>query len=1134
MDIKSEILKCQKSVVYFLSNHCKLQHPSAGILPFNPFKYQIKALNDFDTHRYNIVRKCRQCFAEDTLINTDNGYIKIKDCKKGQKILSFDIHKNQFVQSEVLELHEMGVSNTMLVQSDDGREWRCTRDHLFLTDDGYIEAQNLSYKDRLISMSSDGSVEYLDIARIWIDSKQRKVYDLEVPIYDNYLTNGVVVHNCGISQISGAYALHQAMFFPYQTILIVSKKDDDSKGFLQRNIYFLFDNLPEWMQTLWEPTKRNEHEIVFPNGSSIKSLTSSPNVLRSHSASLNIIDEAAFIPNMDTVWAAGFSCVTGDTLISTDNGLLRIASLVNSAEKWQDIDIQVNTDEHEYRADKLYLSGSAPIKKITTNLGIKINVTPNHRLRVIDNNGEYVWKYGADLSVGDHLVTRLGKHPELQEINQELYFAGMMYCKSVVHDGYISTKFNSQLQTDEFVKLCDSFLGEGNYVINKRQLKIKMSCFQHVVDKYDIPIGVPHTERTIGNNILSLGRSAYYHFVCGVLDSQSANGKRIGVIFDSQKIANDMQHILFDFGFPSAINITSSNCYRLIISDSEIGDKLTDYIYTTRDDLRLSAESGQSFSTDHPVLVGLFESECGIISKENPDSKIPIFGSYGRIRFNDIKELLQYNTGDINSYLVSNNLFVDTILSIEDGEEEVYDIQVPDKHCYVANSLINHNTLQHGGRVIVISTLNGMGDWYYNTLIGAENKTNDFNLIKINWYDMDWAIEYVDKGTNSKTRIAPCDNIRECVSREEIEKYGPYWSPWLEIQWRGLSDDGEAWKFDQEVLARVVSSGKTVLPAANLDVTEAGLKDPIKKASGIKQYVHPIKQEPISLSFDFDSERGEGLWFWHMPVKQCKEAPDGYTYIMSVDTMTFGNDYNAIEIFCLETAEQCAEMMFRCTPALLPAYIDMLGRFYNNALAVIERNNGGDGVIDLLRLEYMYPNLWRRIKIPDRVGPAPVLEPYGYFTTDVSKIAINKLLINLIGSENGVKIYSSRLQKQLNTYINKRDRNGRVTGKTGADHGCFDDLVMSTGLGLVGLTCNPDPTKTDILPFKIQFDINSAFDNEYIAEESEFDPNLIAPLGGYVNQDDNENFNRDIEQFTKDLWLNNRETKVVATKKYDI
>ena len=55
--------------------------------------------------------------------------------------------------------------------------------------------------------------------------------------------------------------------------------------------------MPDWMKQVWKPVKQNEHELCFPNGSRIASLTSHPDVLRSNASSLNIIDEAAFYRN---------------------------------------------------------------------------------------------------------------------------------------------------------------------------------------------------------------------------------------------------------------------------------------------------------------------------------------------------------------------------------------------------------------------------------------------------------------------------------------------------------------------------------------------------------------------------------------------------------------------------------------------------------------------------------------------------------------------------------------------------------------------------------------------------------------------------------------------------------------------
>lgn len=55
----------------------------------------------------------------------------------------------------------------------------------------------------------------------------------------------------------------------------------------------------------------------------------------------------------------------------------------------------------------------------------------------------------------------------------------------------------------------------------------------------------------------------------------------------------------------------------------------------------------------------------------------------------------------------------------------------------------SQNTLATGGRCIVLSTPNGIGNWFHRTWIKAEAGENDFNFIKLPWYihperDQEW------------------------------------------------------------------------------------------------------------------------------------------------------------------------------------------------------------------------------------------------------------------------------------------------------------------------------------------------------------------------------------------------------------
>lgn len=395
-------------------------------------------------------------------------------------------------------------------------------------------------------------------------------------------------------------------------------------------------------------------------------------------------------------------------------------------------------------------------------------------------------------------------------------------------------------------------------------------------------------------------------------------------------------------------------------------------------------------------------------------------------------------------------------------------------------------TLQHGGNVIVISTTNGVGNWYWSTCTDAEAGMNGFNPVIINWWDMDWAIEYTDPLSKVSKRIAPTDGLRKCTSADEVSKYGPYWSPWLEEQYRGLQEKGEAWKFEQEVLASFVGSGHTVLSKEVLGAMALTVADPVYKVTGTQTYIHPVTGESEDLDFDF-SDPEEGLWVWQPPVLASPDKKRGdlliergapaHSYVCGVDISTGkGKDYSAIQVFDIDTMEQVAEFMARVLPRDLVKFIDRIARWYNCATLVIERNNGGDIVIDQMRYDMMYPRLWRKKDINDKPTPASAkvrkkarplkVSSYGFMTTQSSKATLNKFMLDSFRDDGGYTIYSRRLLKQFNTYVRKRDRIGRDTNRTEAEDGAgnYDDLVMAAALALVALHDGLQIDAANLLP----------------------------------------------------------------------
>lgn len=927
----------------------------------------------------------------------------------------------------------------------------------------------------------------------------------------------------GISTLCGAYTLWLCMFFKTKTVLIVSKRDLDAKEFLARNVKFVYEYLPDWMKSIWTPTINNEHQIGFTNGSKITSLPSGPDTLRANSSSLNIVDEAAFCPHMDEMWAGGYPCSRGDTLIQTNDGLIKIENLANkNGEQWQTIDTEVATDEGYKNCNGYYVSGEHDTKIISTYLGFEFEGTGHHRLRIINDDGDYVWCKLEDLLPGDITVNIPGKFvgkrrmladgfeltPQLAEIIGLYIGDGSLYeerpkrlriCfdkKDEDTKNYAINMLNSSIKTiTESVAYSEE--DDDNFWLRLNSCEFIKLMVENKINSKTCAL-----DAEIPEIILKSDEEVLCAFLRGLFDSNgwcypSSTSLQLGFASASEKLSEQVQVALHSLGILSRrVKITNHTesrfsqkpYWKLTIYNSKYKQefkKKIGFISKRKQQYLDDFKSENSnVSINHPILVKEFANE--IYKKmikngfrfcdDNRKWNILRIRRSGKINIDLVESLSkEFNTQDRLSNYIKLGYEFDTINKIQSGHTHTFDISVPSNNTYLANGIVSHNTLQHGGSVIVVSTSNGIGDWYWKTWTDAEDLRNDFNPIKIDWWNMDWEIEYKDDVSGRQIRIAPTDNMRLCVDKDEIIKYGEYWSPWLETQYKQLSEKGNDSKFRQEVLRDFLGSGNTVLSRDTLIMMRAQANAAKSARTTYKtvnhvDYIQPINNESYHLDFQ------DRLWIWNEPQQD-------HLYVLGADISSGeASDWSAIQIFNIMTAEQVAELQIKVKPKVFSVMVDYLGRWYNNAFVVPERTGMGVTVCQDLE-EFAYPNIFRKGMLPSASKKSLMNQnqgSIGYNTTGVGKPIINKAMIDNFG-EDGYKVKSHRLVSQAETYVHLG------ANKTGAEKGTMnDDLIIAAGLAFVGINLAVSRGNSNLIPFNAHINFGRPQTKQEIITTNDF------------------------------------------------
>jgi len=318
-----------------------------------------------------------------------------------------------------------------------------------------------------------------------------------------------------------------------------------------------------------------------------------------------------------------------------------------------------------------------------------------------------------------------------------------------------------------------------------------------------------------------------------------------------------------------------------------------------------------------------------------------------------------------------------------------------------------------GGRIILESTANGMGNYFHDLWKAAEEGRSGFTRQFYVWWE-------------DPTYSIPGPPLRDLTDDERR----------LEERWE-LTDDQIRWRREkQRDLGERFLEQYPEDPVRCFLASTRGCFDP----GALSLMQQRVFAEPGPKSISTLPGKQEGLSLVIAPTRLLvwKEPEKGKSYVIGADVgegLASGDASCAI-VLDRQSGEQVAELHGRVDPARFGLLLDALGRAYNRAELAVERNNHGHSTLNTLLNTCNYPLLYYHVRY-DQLGKAkPVL---GWPTDQQTKpILVDDLAAAIAGGH--ILIHSSELVDECFSFITTD------TGSQQAQEGKYDDRVMALGI----------------------------------------------------------------------------------------
>jgi len=364
-------------------------------------------------------------------------------------------------------------------------------------------------------------------------------------------------------------------------------------------------------------------------------------------------------------------CVTGETLIYTENGLYRADELAT-----QGYEITVTTDarfgtETFLPATQVFQTGNKPVLRLLTRQGYELRLTEDHR--VMTSRG---WVKAKDLNPGDrlHILNRKGGFGKTGTLEEGRVLGWL------VGDGTVNV-----------VRAVLSFFGDEKRELAPAFAEMVTSLVDKPEQGRSYPIGITEVnerdEARVASDRLRVWAEEFgitkekKHFVPaavftgsediqkgflqalltadGQVNDGGEKGCSVRLSASHLQLLKDVQRLLLNFGIASRIYENRRKAGYRQMPDGKGGTK--EYFHQPQHDLAISKANLITFA-----------NEIGFLT-ESKQTKLADY-------------LSQMIRGPYNeSYMA-------TVMVIEpDGVEPVYDLHQPDTHSFIANGLVVHN-----------------------------------------------------------------------------------------------------------------------------------------------------------------------------------------------------------------------------------------------------------------------------------------------------------------------------------------------------------------------------------------------------------------------------------------------------------